>query len=102
MHVINDSPPNKQGIIDLSSDHDPGYLVFPGNNNTGLVVIFDSDSLTTVCHFSAHDGPIAALRINPDSTKLATASDKGTVIRVFDITNGQRLFEFSRGVKRLF
>lgn len=87
--------------MDLSSDQNHGYLAFPGNNNTGFVVIFDTDALTTICRFSAHDGPIAALRINPDSTKLATASDKGTVIRVFDIINGQRLFEFSRGVKRL-
>jgi autophagy-related protein 18 len=32
--------------------------------------------------------------------KVATASEKGTVIRVFSIPEGKRLFEFRRGVAR--
>lgn len=37
---------------------------------------------------------------NHTATKLATASEKGTVIRVFCIPEGQKLFEFRRGMKR--
>jgi autophagy-related protein 18 len=48
----------------------------------------------------AHDGPLAALSFNSSGTKLATASEKGTVIRVFSVTDGAKLFEFRRGVKR--
>ncbi|MGH0137964.1 UNVERIFIED_CONTAM: hypothetical protein FKN15_064941, partial [Acipenser sinensis] len=48
----------------------------------------------------AHDSPLAALAFDASGTKLATASEKGTVIRVFSIPEGQKLFEFRRGVKR--
>lgn len=48
----------------------------------------------------AHDSPLAALAFDASGTKLATASEKGTVIRVFSIPKGQKLFERQRGVKR--
>jgi len=75
----------------------------------------------------AHDSPLAALTFDWHGTKLATASEKvksnlaqyqtekffnffiwtfeikkGTVIRVFSIPQGKRLFEFRRGVRRFF
>lgn len=48
----------------------------------------------------AHDSPLAAIAFNPTGTRVATASEKGTVIRVFAVTDGTKLFEFRRGVKR--
>ena len=48
----------------------------------------------------AHDSPLAALAFSPTGLRLATASEKGTVIRVFSVTDGVKLFEFRRGVKR--
>lgn len=48
----------------------------------------------------AHDSPLAAVRFSADGTRVATASEKGTVIRVFAVPSGERLFEFRRGVKR--
>lgn len=33
----------------------------------------------------AHDSPLAALAFSPNGTKVATASEKGTVIRVFNV-----------------
>ena len=43
---------------------------------------------------------LAAVAFNPSGSKLATASERGTVIRVFNVTDGTRLLEFRRGVKR--
>ena len=34
----------------------------------------------------AHDSPLAALAFSPRGTRVATASEKGTVIRVFDVS----------------
>ena len=48
----------------------------------------------------AHDSPLAALAFSPSGSRIATASEKGTVIRVFNSADGQKLFEFRRGVKR--
>ncbi|CAB1350225.1 unnamed protein product, partial [Coregonus sp. 'balchen'] len=55
---------------------------------------------STVTMIPAHDSPLAALTFNASGTKLASASERGTVIRVFSIPEGQRLFEFRRGMKR--
>lgn len=45
----------------------------------------------------AHKSPLAMLSLNSTGTLLATASDKGTVIRVFSLPNGDRIHEFRRG-----
>lgn len=48
----------------------------------------------------AHESSLAALAFSPAGTEVATASEKGTVIRVFSVLDGSKLFEFRRGVKR--
>jgi WD40 repeat protein len=48
----------------------------------------------------AHEGSLRALSLTADGKKLATASEKGTVIRVWDVTTSLRLHEFRRGVER--
>ncbi len=48
---------------------------------------------------TAHKAPIAALALNAAGTQLATASDKGTVIRVFSVPDAERLGEYRRGTK---
>lgn len=82
----------------------------------------------TVTMIPAHDSPLAALTFNASATRLASASERvrrrrgghlsrgfgstphwlcvcvclfqGTVIRVFSVPEGSRLFEFRRGMKR--
>ena len=48
----------------------------------------------------AHDSPLAAMAFSYSGQQLATASERGTVIRVFNVADGSRLWEFRRGVKR--
>lgn len=45
----------------------------------------------------AHKSPLSAVALNNDGSLLATASDKGTIIRVFSVPNAQKLFQFRRG-----
>ena len=44
----------------------------------------------------AHTGQLAAIQFNPSGTRIATASDKGTVIRVFNVADGARVYELRR------
>lgn len=48
----------------------------------------------------AHEGDLRAIALTADGTKLATASIKGTVIRVWDVASSACLQEFRRGVER--
>lgn len=100
LHTIRDTPPNPHGLCALSVNNDNCYLAYPGSSQIGEVQIFDCVNLRAVTMIPAHDNPLAAIAFNFLGTKLATASEKGTVIRVFSIPDGQKLFEFRRGVKR--
>lgn len=66
----------------------------------GEVQIFDCATLTACMRIKAHESPLAALCFSVNGLLLATASEKGTVIRVFCVKNGRRVHEFRRGVKR--
>lgn len=49
---------------------------------------------------AAHDSPLAALAFDPSGELLATASEKGTIIRVFLVSEGTRVHEFRRGLSQ--
>ncbi len=49
---------------------------------------------------SAHATQLAALSFSPSGSRIASASEKGTVIRVFATSDGSRLYELRRGLKR--
>lgn len=100
LHTIRDTPPNPKGIIALSINSDNSYLAYPGSGQIGEVQIFDTLNLDAVTMIPAHDSPLAALAFNSSGSLLATASEKGTVIRIFAIPSGNKVFELRRGVKR--
>ena len=47
----------------------------------------------------AHQSGIAAMCISDDGSFVATASEKGTVIRVYEMASGKQLKELRRGMK---
>ena len=54
---------------------------------------------STVCEVAAHSSAIAALALTPDGTLLATASVKGTVIRVHSLPRATPLCSLRRGAR---
>ena len=66
---------------------------------TGDVLLFSTRSLTVANVIQAHKSPISFLAINSTGTILATASDKGTVIRVWSIPGAEKLYQFRRGTR---
>lgn len=100
VHTIRDTPPNPTGLCALVSESDQCYLAYPGSACVGEIQIFDAVHLHAKIMIPAHDSPLAALAFSTAGREIASASEKGTVIRVFSVENGSKLFEFRRGVKR--
>lgn len=67
------------------------------SNHNGDVIVFNAQTLQPVIVIEAHKTSLAAITISYDGTLMATASDKGTIIRVFSIETGIKLFQFRRG-----
>jgi len=100
IHTIRDTPPNPSGLIALSTDSTLCYLAYPGHSHTGELQIFDCINLASRVIIPAHEGQLAALQFSPSGQRIATASEKGTVIRVFSCHDGAKLYELRRGLKR--
>ncbi|XP_016963585.1 WD repeat domain phosphoinositide-interacting protein 2 [Drosophila biarmipes] len=95
LHSIENIAPNEQGLCALSLN---SHLAFPVCQTSGELRIFNASKLRTGMTIRAHDTPLSALAFSPSGSLLATASERGTVIRVFCVKNGQRVQEFRRGV----
>jgi len=101
IHTIHSTPPNPIGLLALSCDTSTNsYLAYPGHSHTGQLQIFDTDTLACRLVLPAHETQLAALQFSRTNTRIATASVKGTVIRVFDTQDGAKLYELRRGLKR--
>ncbi|KAI3650958.1 hypothetical protein MP228_004439 [Amoeboaphelidium protococcarum] len=96
LHTI-DTSPNPRGVIAMASSSENCYVAYPANNLTGEVLIFDANTLQTVNIIQAHKSTLSYLAMNQDGSLLATSSEKGTVIRVFSVPDGRRLYQFRRG-----
>ncbi|XP_057203049.1 WD repeat domain phosphoinositide-interacting protein 1 [Triplophysa rosa] len=100
LKTLLNTPSNPSGLCALSINHSNSFLAYPGSDAIGEIIVYDANNLSTVTMIPAHDSPLAAITFNASGTKLASASERGTVIRVFSIPEGLRLFEFRRGMKR--
>ena len=77
-----DTPPNPRGVVALASDPDASARAVPSAADSGVVHVHDCVNHHVACEVRAHDSPIAALALTPNGRMLATASEKGTVVRV--------------------
>ena len=64
---------------------------------TGEVLLFDAVKLEAINVVEAHRSPLSCMVMNNEGSVLATASDKGTIIRVFSLPDAHKLYQFRRG-----
>lgn len=102
MHLV-ETPSNPAGVVALSSG-ETNLLAYPqpprnssDETRNGDVVVFDAESLAPVSVIEAHKTAVAAMTFSSDGKLLATASDKGTIVRVFSVELGVKLYQFRRG-----
>lgn len=96
-----DTCENPWGLCVLSPDMSQSILTIPGSA-IGQVQVID---LADASHkapsvIAAHEGALSCLAINSAGTMIASSSDKGTLIRVFDVPSGRKLYELRRGAER--
>lgn len=104
---------NPKGLCCLTIGDNRIMLATPGMQvGRALVVIYPSDfgsdsaanarERTTI--IAAHESPIAALATDQSGRILATVSEKGTIVRLYDTSpegfTGEKLRELRRGVDR--
>jgi len=88
---------NPQGLAALSSK-DQLILVTP-DKKKGYIRIMNYDTNSNV-EKKAHESSLSALVISQDGKMCATASDKGTLIRVFSTEDATLLQELRRGADK--
>jgi WD40 repeat protein len=89
---------NPRGLCCLSYDPNTSVLACSGLRKGEVRV--EHFGLKVTKFISAHDSNIACATLTVDGLLLATASTKGTLIRIFNTLDGTRLQEVRRGLDR--
>ena len=89
---------NPKGLCSVSYSLERTYLSCLGKGKGWVRVnIYDDSELEESHSIEAHNSSVSCMTLNFDGTLLATASDKGTIIRLFNPANGEALKELRRG-----
>lgn len=97
LYSIENIASNELGLCSLSLN---SHLAFPISSTSGDLRLYNASKLKSGIIINAHESRLSALNFSPSGQLLATASERGTVIRVFCVKTGERVQEFRRGVKR--
>ena len=86
---------NSHGIVGVSYESKETILAYP-DKERGKVRIKNYEK-SIVYPINAHENNIAYITLSYDGSLLATASEQGTLIRIFNTENGNLLQEVRRG-----
>ncbi|XP_064430118.1 WD repeat domain phosphoinositide-interacting protein 4 isoform X5 [Mirounga angustirostris] len=93
--------PHTLGLCDLCPSLEKQLLVFPGHKcgSLQLVDLASTKPGTSSAPFTinAHQSDVACVSLNQPGTVVASASQKGTLIRLFDTQSKEKLVELRRG-----
>ena len=81
----------------ISPSAEQPLLAIPSRDKEGCIQVFNALTLQPVCIIQAHRAAVSKMAFNIDGSLLATASDRGTILRVFNPTSGQKMHQFRRG-----
>uniref|UniRef100_A0A7S2JL68 WD repeat domain phosphoinositide-interacting protein 3 n=1 Tax=Haptolina brevifila TaxID=156173 RepID=A0A7S2JL68_9EUKA len=88
---------NPKGLCALAADSSKFVLACPGLQKGQVRIEYPDINRNT--RIPAHESTLACLNLNNDGTRLATASERGTLVRVWDCMTGDRLYELRRGAE---
>mmetsp|Transcript_70012 Transcript_70012/g.111344 ORF Transcript_70012/g.111344 Transcript_70012/m.111344 type:complete len:397 (-) Transcript_70012:411-1601(-) len=86
---------NVKGLCALCPDPQNTVLVCPGLQKGYLrVELYDIKRMSLI---QAHEGSLGCFALSFDGKLLATASEKGTLVRIWDTATGKQIQELRRG-----
>lgn len=89
---------NPRGLCVLAPASDPWILCCPGQSTGAVRVQVGQDDHATHV-FTAHNTALAGLALNSTGSLVATASETGTVVKVFQASDGQLLYRLRRSAR---
>jgi len=89
---------NPRGLCVLAPASDPWILCCPGQSTGAVRVQVGQDDHATHV-FTAHNTALAGLALNSTGSLVATASEMGTVVKVFQTVDGQLLYRLRRSAR---
>ncbi|KAJ8455270.1 hypothetical protein ONZ45_g18994 [Pleurotus djamor] len=122
LHVL-ETAANPDAICALSPNAEASYLAYPSRipspnsplsstssspppptttTHPGDVTLLSTTSLSTTNIIpGAHKSPLSILQLSQNGSMLATASVKGTVVRVWSVPGAEMLYQFRRGTREM-
>lgn len=93
---------NKTGIIGISSESNSNIICY--SSALGEITIKDydkkkGDTFEIINVIKAHQSEIVAMAMNNDGSLIASASQQGTIIRIYQTKDGALIQELRRGTK---
>lgn len=95
-HVIR-TVDNPRGLAELSPSSSC-WLLYPSSISKGTIQIYDCFSMQNQIQIEAHNSALGQISISYSGLLFASASIKGTIIRVFSLPEGHKLFTLKRGL----
>lgn len=86
---------NPDGICTLSSVQSNPILIVPGIEPGSVTILNHATGVKKTV--SCHQNPINSITLNANSTKFATTSETGTLVRIFDLETNSKINELRRG-----
>lgn len=73
-------------------------LAYVSPRQLGEVALYNATRRAPHRVVPAHQSRVSALQLSADGSLLATASERGTLVRVFSTSDASKLYEFRRGM----